>query len=174
MALVKITKNDFDSLSDERLGRFCMEPTFRQIRGKNVTFKTQVISELTKGQQALCMFRVMYDHARNSTAEYYCWMSYLLDQSGYWSGVMGSLSFFGDRSMLRLLEETKETIRARNLKLGLNWSDAAIKHLDDDPDLQSATGRLFERFQVINVDSLHSIASFIRSHPDEFVQIEKA
>lgn len=172
MTLVKMTKSDFDSLSEERLSWTCMEPTFRQIRGKNVTIKSQVISELTRGQQALCMFRVMYDHAVNSAAEYYCWMSYLLDQSGYWSGVMDGLNFFGDRSMIRLLEETKETFQARNLELGLNWSDAALNHLDEDLELLSITGHLFERFHAVSADSLKSIGSYIRSHPEQFVLID--
>ncbi|QJD83480.1 hypothetical protein [Cohnella herbarum] len=172
MAIVKITKNDFDSLSDERLSWTCMEPTFRRIRGKNATIKSQAISELTEGQQALCMFRVMYDHAINSAAEYYCWMSYLLDQSGYWSGVMNGLNFFGDRSMIRLLEETKETFQARNLELGLTWGDAALRHLDEDKELLNVTGHLFERFQAVSTDSLKSISSYIRSHPEQFVLID--
>ncbi|WP_098745840.1 hypothetical protein [Paenibacillus sp. EZ-K15] len=71
MTLAAVKKQDFDSLNDERLGWACMEPTFLEIRGKDMSVKAQVISQLTKGKQVLCMFRVLYDHAKNSVSEYY-------------------------------------------------------------------------------------------------------
>lgn len=172
MTLVTMKKQDFDSLSDERLGWACIEPTFQQIRGKNMSVKTQVISKLTMGQQALCMFRAMYDHAKNSAAEYYCWLSHLMDQPGYWAGVTDSLRFFGDDSMILLLEETKESLGARNLKLGIQWSNAALKDLDHDQELLREVHLLFDRFQDISPDSLKTISSYIRSHPKAFVNIE--
>ncbi|WP_239617199.1 hypothetical protein [Cohnella mopanensis] len=172
MTLVKMKQRDFDLLSEDSLGRACMEPIFQQIRGKNLPIKTQVISELNKGQQALCMFRVMYDHAKNSAAEFYCWMSYLLDQPGYWYGVMGGLSFFGDHAMHQLLEETKEILQARNLKLSKQWSDASMSDLDKDEELHINVVSLFDRFQLIAPLSHGIISSFIRSNPHEFVVIE--
>jgi hypothetical protein len=39
MTLVAMKKQEFDSLDDERLGRACMEPTFLQIRGKDMSVK---------------------------------------------------------------------------------------------------------------------------------------
>ena len=172
MALVAMKKQEWDSLNDERLGWACMEPTFQQIRGKEMSVKTQAISRLTKGQQALCMFRVLYDHAKNSVSEYYAWICYLLDNEVYWTGVTGSLHFFGDSSMIRLLEETKEVLEARNHKLGTQWSDAALKDLDQDQELRIAVSRLFERFLEIAPDSLRQISAYIRSHPQQFVVLE--
>lgn len=172
MTLVTVKKQDFDSLDDERLGWACMEPTFLQIRGKDMTVKTQVISQLTKGQQALCMFRVLYDHAKNSVSEYYAWISYLLDKPGYWSGVTDGLRFFGDTSMIRLLEKTKEVLEARNHKMGVLWSEATFKDLDHDNELLTAVSLLFERFQEIALDSLKQISMYIRSNPQDFVEIE--
>lgn len=66
MNLVAMKQEDLDTLSDERLGWACMEPTFQLIRGKSPSTKSEVISKLTEGQQALCMFRVLYGHSCNS------------------------------------------------------------------------------------------------------------
>jgi hypothetical protein len=172
MTLAAIGKQEFDSLDDERLGWACMEPTFQQIRGKDATVKAAAINQLTKGQQALCMFRVMYDHAKHSRSEYYAWISYLLDKPGYWSGVTGGLRFFGDAPMLELLEDTEKVIGARNAKLGLHWSDAALSDVDHDDELLSAVNLLFERFLEAAPSSLQLISSYIRSHPQQFVEIE--
>lgn len=172
MTLVAMNEQDFDSMDDERLGWACMEPTFLQIRGKELSVKTEVISQLTKGQQALCMFRVMYDHAKNSVSEYYTWLSYILDNQGYWSGVTGGLRLFGDIAMIHLLEETKDVLDASNRKLGLQYSDASFKDLDHDNELLTAVNRLFERFLKIAPDSLNIISTYIRSNPEDFVTIE--
>ncbi|WP_169081681.1 hypothetical protein [Paenibacillus sp. PL91] len=118
------------------------------------------------------MFRVMYDHAKQSRSEYYAWISYLLDKPSYWSGVTGSLRFFGDAAMLRLLEDTRVLLEARNGKLGLQWSDAALHDLDRDDELLSAVNDLFERFLLIAPHSLQRISTYIRSHPKEFVNIK--
>ncbi|MED1739874.1 hypothetical protein P4U97_10240 [Bacillus swezeyi] len=149
-----------------------MEPTFLKIRGKDMSVKAQVISQLTKGQQALCMFRVLYDHAKNSVSEYYTWISYLLDKPSYWIGVTGSLRFFGDTSMIRLLDETKEVLEARNRTIGLQWNEATFKDLDHDHQLLVTVSSLFERFMEIAPNSLKQISTYIRSNPQEFVKIE--
>jgi hypothetical protein len=172
MTLVAVKKQEYDLWNDERLGRACMEPTFLQIRGKDSSVKTQVVSQLTKPQQALCMFRILYDHAKNSVSEYYAWISYLVDTPGYWSGVMEGLRFFGDTSMIRLLEDTNEVLEARNRMLGVQWSDAAFKDLELDHELLTAVSLLFQRFQEIAPENLKQISTYIRSNPQHFVIIE--
>lgn len=172
MTLVTMNKQHFDSLTDEGLGSACMEPTFRQIRGQDFSIKSQVISGLTKGQQALCLFKVMYEHAKNSAAELYGWTSYLLDQPGYWTGVTGALSFFGDRSMLDLLEETKDRLHGRNVNLGLRWSDASPTDIEHDPELLRAINDLFNRFQILAPQSIRIIGDYIRANPHEYVSFE--
>lgn len=172
MTLVTLKREAFDSLADERLGWACMEPTFMQIRGKDISVKSETISKLTEGQRALCMFRVMYDHAKNSASEYYAWICYLLDIPEFWSGVMNGLNFFRDTSMISLLNQTKEVLETRNLKLGRQWSDATLLDLDRDNELLNTISRLFESFQEIAPASLKQISTYIRSNPQEFVILE--
>ncbi|AKG34464.1 hypothetical protein [Paenibacillus durus] len=173
MALAVMSKREFESLEDERLGRACMEPTFSQIRAKDMAVKARVISGLSEGQRALCMFRVFYDHAKNSEMEYYGWISQLLQNPDMWFGVTNGLSFFGDMEMSRLLEETKEVLETRNRRLGLEWKDAVITDLDHDKELNAEVERLYRRFQLVSKESLKTIAAHIRANADEFVRFEE-
>ncbi|GAA0831608.1 hypothetical protein [Paenibacillus glucanolyticus] len=76
MTLVTMKQTDFDTLSDERLGWACVERTLAGIRGKDAAIKAQAITSLNQSQQALCMFRVFYDHAKDSASMYYSWIAY--------------------------------------------------------------------------------------------------
>ncbi|KZS48516.1 hypothetical protein AWU65_22540 [Paenibacillus glucanolyticus] len=76
MTLVTMKQTDFDTLSDERLGWACVERTLAGIRGKDAAVKAQAITSLNQSQQALCMFRVFYDHAKDSASMYYSWIAY--------------------------------------------------------------------------------------------------
>ncbi len=161
---------EFDTLSDERLGWACVESTLLGIRGKDAAAKEQAITSLNKSQQALCMFRVFYDHAKKSAIEYYSWISYLLQTPGYWPGVTGSLRYFSDQKMLQLLEDTKQVIKERNNK---HNGVAFYKDLEQDNELSHTVNRLYERFQEIVPNSLKRISTFIRSNQEDFVIIEK-
>lgn len=162
-------RNTFHTLSDERLGWACMEPTFQQIRAKSPEVKNEAISHLGGGQKALCMFRILYGHSSNSAEEYYGWICYLLDQPGYWEGVLEGLRFYGDKALIELLEESKAIFAARNWQLGRSWGDAAISDLGADGELQAAVSGLFMRYQQITAGSLRIIAEYIRANPEQFV-----
>ncbi|QSF42810.1 hypothetical protein [Paenibacillus tianjinensis] len=58
MHRAKMDSVTFQTLSDERLGWYCMEPAFGLIRGKSPEVKAEPIAQLSKGQKALCTFRV--------------------------------------------------------------------------------------------------------------------
>lgn len=168
--LVVMERKDFDSYCDERLAWACMEPTFMSIRGKSPAVKAAALKELGKGQRALCMFRIMYDHSYRSPAEFYAWSAYLLDQPGYWSGVLEGVRFFADNVLRELLKETQERLAERNNRLGLEWGDAGLKDLETDEDLKQITTALYGRFQRIIPNSHALIAEYIRAHPEEFVE----
>jgi hypothetical protein len=174
MNLVVMKQEDLDTLSDERLGWACMEPTFQLIRGKSPSVKAQVISQLTDGQKALCMFRVMYGHSYQSEGEFYAWLSYLQDLAGYWTEVMAGIRFFGDAPMIHLLQETKAFLEERNDKLNKQWADAVITDLDREPELLEVISGLFKRFHNIAPNSMKFISEYIRSHPQEFVEIRSS
>jgi len=140
-------------MSDERLGWACVESHLLSMRGKDAATKKQVMTRLNRSQQALCMFRVFYDHAKNSAGEYHSWISILLQEPGYWAGVIGGLRYFEDENLIHLLEETKLVIEREHEPSG-------------------TIDRLYVRFQEIESDSLKRISTFIRSNPQDFVLIE--
>jgi hypothetical protein len=69
--LVKMNRQEFESLDLKKLGWRCMAPIMEPLCGKNPSEKTQVYSELTGGQQVLFMFYAYYNHAYKSIAEFY-------------------------------------------------------------------------------------------------------
>lgn len=173
MIPVIIEREMFDTLSDERLGYACMEPTFQQIRAQSPEVKKSIIAQLGEGQRALCMFRILYDHSHKSAEEYYGWICYLLDQPGYWRGILEGAEFFGDTRLSRLLEESRTLFEARNDRLGKGWGDAAITDLGRDNELGEAVSRLYMQFQEITGFSLQNIAGYIRAHPQAFVEFRE-
>lgn len=173
MTLVTMKQADFDSMSDERLGWVCVEWALVSIRGKDPATKRQVIASLNKSQQALCMFRVFYDHAKNSASEYYCWTSYLLETPGYWSGVTGGVRYFGDENMIQLLEDTRRLIEERKHRLNKPMTSASFKDLEEERELSRMIDGLYETFLVIAPDSLKRISTFIRCNPHHFVTLEE-
>ncbi|WP_139488476.1 DMP19 family protein [Brevibacillus dissolubilis] len=166
-----LTRTQFDSLEPDALSWACFEPTVLQIRGKSTTVKSQVYEQLNTAQQALFMFRVLYDHARGSAVEFYSWVSHLLIESGTWSEVKRGLRFFGDAEMLRFLEETEAYLESRNRQNDGTWREVRPSDLEADPDLSVSVDQLNTEFHRLASATLARIAAYIRSHPDEFVQI---
>ncbi len=171
ITFVTMTQAEFDALSDERLGWVCVESTLLSIRGKDAAAKSAAITSLNRSQQALCMFRVFYDHAKDSANEFYSWVSYLLQTPGYWTGVTGALNYFNDQNLLKLLEDTKQSIEINGHNAHAEGD--AFKERQRDQELLHIINRLYERFQEIVADSLIKIGDFIRSHPQDFVILAK-
>lgn len=171
MNLVTIDRTTFNRLSDDKLGWECMEPTFMLIRGKSPAVKAGVLAQLSRGQHALCMFRIMYDHAHKSAPEYYAWLSYILAIPGYWDSVIEGIGFFDESGLVPLLEETKAFLELRNRGLGVTWGDALLSDLERDQELRQTIDSFYERFQQIAPITLSIIAGYIRTHPEEYVQL---
>src|SRR2546429_9624808 len=113
--LVMMKRKVFDSLDDAALESACVEPTLQRLHSRiSPAVKSQVLAQLTDGQKAQFMFRVLYAHLGNSVVDFYCWVSYLLAEARTWSGVKGALRYFGADAMLRLLEEPETLLKVRN------------------------------------------------------------
>ena len=157
--VVELERKTFENLGDMELITACIEPTIIQIRGQDLSVKAEKIAELHPGQQALCMFRILFP-AQGTADGYASWVSYLLEQPGYWKGILGGLRFFGDTAMIALLEETAHIIGSRA-------ATDSLMPTNDEPMLLPP---LFEQFQDRFADSVRMIGTYIRSNPDEFVE----
>ncbi|WP_166243321.1 hypothetical protein [Paenibacillus turpanensis] len=173
MTLVSMERGTFEILDDERLGWACMEPTFVQIRGKAPAVKREVIARLTEGQRALCMFRVLYDHAKSSPLEYYLWIHSLLDTPDYWNGVLKGLHFYEASNMAHFLEQTKEEFASRNSRLGRTWADASFQDLEQDAELKERVEAGYARFVELAQDSHRRVAQFIRANTGQYVILQE-
>jgi hypothetical protein len=168
--LVTMKRQVFDALDDTALGRACIEPTLEQLHGSGLAMRTErphILAQLTPGQMALFLFRVMYEHAGNSAPDLYCWASSALKEERRWSGIKGGLRFFGDDAMLELLGEMEVTLGASHKQ-----GDALPWDLDDDPALFASMNRFNARFHEITARTLKLIGEYIRNKPGQFVLIE--
>lgn len=161
---------DFDAVRDQDLGRVCVEPVFRHIRGKSMAVKGEALAQLNEGQRAVCMFEILYRHAVNSPEEFYGWISYLLGQPNMWQEVLQGLEFFADNALIPVMERSEVYLRERNLRLGRTWEDNKLTELARDNELSDAVGELYREFQAAALQMLEIIAVYIRSNPDEFVR----
>ena len=170
--VVTMKRRVFDSFDTTALAWACIEPTLQQVHGKNAAVKSQVVGQLSPGQRALFLFRVLYDHAGTSAGDLYCWVSYLLGESQTWSAIKAGSRYFGDDAMLRLLEALESVLGARRHKGDGGQRDALPWDLDDDAELFAFISPLSERFNEIVPSTLELMGVYIRNHPGEFVLIE--
>ncbi len=170
--LVTMKRQVFNSLDHAALIRACTEPTLQQIRAKHPTVKSQVLAQCTPGQQALVMFLVLYNHAGDSAADLYCWVSYLLREPNTWSAIKAGSRYFGDGAMLQLLEEIEGVLEARHHQADAGRRDVLPWDLDNDPELLASISQLNATFHEIAPTTLKLIGVYIRNNPSEFVLIE--
>ncbi|CAM4444254.1 hypothetical protein PATA110616_16560 [Paenibacillus tarimensis] len=169
--IVTMTKEKFERLEDERLGWLCVEQTLMFVRGRDAEVKKQAMGQLNDAQRAACMFRVLYDHAKPSAAEFYAWIAYLLDTPGYWDGVRSAARFFADEDMLKLLEESKAGIELECRHRGITLQQVSMSDLQANEELDRKINALYERFLAVSEQSHARIADYIRSNPSTFVHL---
>ncbi|USG64563.1 hypothetical protein NDK47_20800 [Brevibacillus ruminantium] len=168
-----MTKEAFDQMEDSQLGWACIEQVLLPLRGKHPDVKLQAFRQCNKGQQALMMFRVFFDHACNSREEYYCWVSELLTKPDTWSGVQKGLQYFGADEMLALLSETEAYLRSRHRFGQESKRQASVLDLDGDEGLCQSIDQFYHRFSQVAMITHHRIANTIRNDPHEFVLFEQ-
>lgn len=164
--LVKIERKIFFSLDDSELGWACIEPTLLKIRGKDSILKTRVYSELTKGQQALLMFRVLYDHAKDSKTEFNAWMNVLFNQQHTWLEIKAGLKYFEDATMLQFFDEVESSLK-KSIDIQENLNNKGCQHLGTD----FLDEQFYLDFCRITQETVHLISTYIRDNPEEFVRI---
>ncbi|GAX89647.1 hypothetical protein EFBL_1271 [Effusibacillus lacus] len=142
------------------------------MRGKSPEVKSQVYNQLTHGQRALFMFRVLFDHASHSLDEFYSWISYLLAEPSTWGEVKTGLEVFQADAMLQILEEMEKFLQTRNRQGDFQSSEVTPQELADDSELFEYVNRLYINFLDISPATLKLISEFIQINPDEFVEFE--
>ncbi|WP_270168303.1 hypothetical protein [Paenibacillus sp. SYP-B4298] len=157
------------TLSDERLSWVCAEPALLQMKARDMETKRAVLDGLEPEQRALCMFWVYYGHAVKSRLEFYSWTSYLMEEPGYWEGVRGSLSFYGDEDMLAILQQTRHLLEDRRERAS-DPGSAWLSELGDDSVPDEAAEALYKRWLGVAPLSLRRIADHIRANSSIYAE----
>ncbi|GAC1380003.1 MAG: hypothetical protein NVSMB33_05660 [Ktedonobacteraceae bacterium] len=172
--LVTMKREMFDALDYAALEEACIGPTLLQVHEINPVVKARVLAQLTNGQRALFLFRVLHDIAGKSADEFYHWISYLLTEEKRWTGIKRGLRFFGDDAMLRLLDETEGFLEARKQRQkDAEGRDIPVWNIHDDPELLAVVSQLYATFCEIVPATHKLIGAYIRNNASEFVQFRK-
>ena len=137
MSVVPIERDVFHALDDVALIWTCIEPIIREIRGKNLSVKTEASAGLTEGQRALLMFQIVYGHAGGGSAMLFGSLSYLLSHQGMWDRLRDGMRYLGASDMLRVLDELEAAYPAF-------VSDGALNEDPAGPVPRSSRSRICE------------------------------
>jgi hypothetical protein len=171
--LVMINREVFNSLDNISLIWTCIEPTIKQIRGKNFMVKREFSSHLSNSQRSLLMFQILYGHTVNGVIEFYNHLSYILSEKGIWSELKKGMEYFDEYPMANLIteiEDTYHTIEKNYCKEGSGCLD--ITNINKDSELKIKIDNLNKCLSGLLPAAIKSISSYIRNNPDEFVQFE--
>src|ERR1700730_13596212 len=159
----------FNALDDEALEEVCVEPiikAYKEIQTRGDDFSTGLFKELSRGQQALFVFRAYYNHAMNSDADFYWWSAYFIAQPERWSGLKNGLRFFGDRTTIHVLESMEGMLEKRNHPRRLENFDVSATDLNNDSELRSSVNPLYENLHEAASITHKKIGAFIRNNPN--------
>jgi hypothetical protein len=143
-----MSRKAFDSITDEQLVHACFEPIIPLIMGKSKEVKEEVYNELSKGQQALFMFIIYFNHASKSIEEYCWWTKYYYNQPRVWIGIKAALDYFSAKEMFRHFEELEEFLNKD--------SNAEIK-------------KTREKFIKVSQPTINTIGRYIRNNSEDFI-----
>jgi hypothetical protein len=172
---VRISREQFESLSGGELGWALIQPAISQVRGQSLQQKKEVYDRLTPGQRSLFGFWVMHGHTQAG------WLQFFLDgpaaggYAAYLPMIRHGLEHVGARAMVANLDEAERVHRQNeelvtSLRVGAQASDVA------SPDSSHAIAEMRRQFEPVDrslpslLDETTAILeAYIRAAPDEFV-----
>jgi hypothetical protein len=173
--LIKMRRDTFNGLDDEALGTACVDPiikAYKEIQTRGDDFSTGLYKDLSRGQQALFVFRAYYNHVMKSDANFYWWSAYFMAHPGRWTGLKSGLRFFCDSTTIHVLESMEEILIKRDHPRSLENLDVSADDLNHDPVLMSSVSPLYDNLREAVLITHRTIGSYIRNNPNDFVQFE--
>ncbi|MBS4201064.1 hypothetical protein KHA93_15605 [Bacillus sp. FJAT-49732] len=178
--LLKIKKQDFDSLPISELSQRCFEPLISLYKSKIAVetnssilgFKEGFYEQLSEGQKALFMFYVYYNHARKSHIECYWWSAYFMAQPKSWSAIKAGMKHFKDDSMIQLLENIEQKLKQHDYPQTLENFAVTREELNRNKDLEASFKSLYTLLEITSPITIRKINDYINRNPREFFEIE--
>jgi hypothetical protein len=88
---IRMTQLEFESLDDAALIWRCVEPSIREVRGKDPNTKSRAMQQLNSSQRALFLFQVLYGHAGNGAAAFFTQIAYLAETLDFFSALKSAM-----------------------------------------------------------------------------------
>ncbi|MDP4153845.1 MAG: hypothetical protein Q8865_10500 [Bacillota bacterium] len=162
--MVTVKRKDFEKIDDASLIWMCIEPTIKEIRGKNLAVKQEVYASLNTGLQALLMFQVLYGHTFNGVEEFYTHLSYLLSNDGVWSQLERGMQYFGDMAMVEILQKMHVLFLSINTEKSNN---APGQYAELSKKMMLINESLSKTMPL----TIKLVAAYIRNNKDEYMQV---
>lgn len=170
--LEAVKRKDFAVLKDSSLIWTCIEPTIRQVQGKNFHVKAEAYSQLTIGQRALFMFQVLYGHTSNGVGEFYSSLSYLLSNKDVWTQLKKAMEYFGDYDMCKIVEKMDleyQKIKIEKVEEGAEQDFAVADIISKNAELYPSISFLNKELTDTLSLTIKRVAAYVRNNADEFV-----
>lgn len=167
--LVKLERRVFDELNNEELMKQCMEPIIVKTKAKSPAIKLEVYKNCSKGQRALFMFSILYEHGK--TIQEFYWFSkyYMVDLNG-WEEMKQQAIFLNDKDLISSYEQIEKIHKEKNQLADGTWREVSTQDLDEDSALYEAVNSVHKQYISAAQKSIELICIYIRENPTEFVQ----
>lgn len=175
--IIKVKEEEFE-LNGSNLSQRCFEPLIqiykvRMSEETNIGVKERFYKELTKGQRALFMFYVYYNHISKSLIEFYWWSAYFMAQPKNWTAIKACFKYFNDEPFLLLLEKIEQELKQHNHPTTLENFTITRDELNDNKELHASFETLYAIFENIYPTTIEKINTLIVMNLHDFIQIEK-
>lgn len=176
---LKITQQEFDSLTKDVLCNVCFEPLIRAYKDRvteqsienSAIIREQFYQELTNGQKALFSFKVYYNHAIKSLTEFYWWSAYIMAQPKVWLAIKSGLTHFRCERMLSILGDVEATLKESKHPISLNGFNVTREDIMRDKDLLASISLLHLAFNEAAAATLQMINESIQNNLNEFIEV---
>lgn len=148
-----MTREMLGRLDDESLCRRCVEAVIESIRGTPMNVRQRIYEGLTKGQQALLAFWILFSHGKDGLATFRAQVDHLATHPGFWEQLGKGARRLQFEEMSHLIDELQR----------LQRPGAAAS--------QERLAELGASLQQVVMQGVHVAAAYIRSHHDDFVQM---
>ena len=146
-----MTLNTDSQRTDSQLLYQTVEPMILRTRGKHPAEKARALREMNAAQRSAFLMQVLIGHMQHGTTQFYSQIACLTEHFDFWLALQSAVRFFQDQELLLIVKEMQLLFEAKN----------RAEHMSQIEELD-------RRYQSALPQTLSRVASYIRTHPDEF------
>jgi hypothetical protein len=151
--LVKMNRQDFETMDDLALCRACVWDAGIKMRGTDMETRTRVFDSLTSGQQAVFVFWVLNARGPRGFTQLHEQLPHLVWEDSFWNNIRAAASLLGVDELRTLTDEF-------------------LKLRGTGPENEAAIAQIDARVSRLIRQELPRVAAYIRANPGQFVQLD--